>query len=242
MKFYMPVISIIIPLYNQHKKLLACLQSIKNQTFQNYEVIIVNDGSTDIDHNTLRTGAILRVTDVRCAYQPNQGAPIARNNGFAQSHGQYVIFCDADVIMQPTMLEKMNRVLDENPDISYVYSSFKFGWKKFRLWEFSAERLRQMPYIHTTSLMRREVFPGFDPSLKRFQDWDLWLAMLKKGYKGKWIDETLYQIKSGGKISNWMPSFFIKHDKGYMESAEIVKQKHKGDNPKHMDYLRKNHT
>ena len=84
-------------------------------------------------------------------------------------------------------------MLDENEDISYVYSSFKFRWKTFKLWEFNAEKLKEMPYIHTTSLIRREHFPGFDPKLKRMQDWDLWLTMQEKGYKGKWINEVLFK-------------------------------------------------
>ena len=156
---------------------------------------------------------------------------MARNNGFKQSTGKYIIFCDADIIMKPTMLEKMNKVLDENLDISYVYSSFKFGWKKFNLWEFDADKLRQMPYIHTTSLMRREHFAGFDPSLKRFQDWDLWLTMLEKGYIGKWLNEVLFKIKSGGTISSWLPSFFVKLGMGkkakqYNSSKQQILDKH----------------
>ncbi|MBU2575532.1 glycosyltransferase family 2 protein [Patescibacteria group bacterium] len=208
--------SIIIPVYNRAKELAECLESIKNQTFQNYEIIIVDDGSDE------------PVGDVgfRVIRQENKGAPAARNRGFAESRGRYVIFCDADVVMRPDMLEKMNNILDENPDVSYIYSSFKFGWKKFKLWEFDAEKLRDIPYIHTTSLMRREHFSGFDESLKRLQDWNLWLTMLEKGYRGKWIDEVLFIVKSGGTMSKWLPSFFSKFDAKYQDAVKIVKQKH----------------
>ncbi|PIQ79996.1 MAG: hypothetical protein COV79_02695 [Parcubacteria group bacterium CG11_big_fil_rev_8_21_14_0_20_41_14] len=257
----MPIkISIIIPLYNQHKKLLECLESIKNQNHPltpfprntrdrllvkegkecGVEVIVVNDGSTDITSSELDDellngprngrrpliGVADRLVRGRVIHQENQGAPSARNRGFKESTGEYVIFCDADVVMREDMLEKMNRVLDENPNASYAYSSFKFGWKKFKLWEFSANRLKQMPYIHTTSLIRREHFPGFDPSLKRLQDWDLWLTMLLNGYEGKWINEILFTVKSGGTISKWLPSFFSGFDAKYKDAVRIIKQKH----------------
>lgn len=221
-------ISIIIPLYNQHKKLLKCLRSIKNQTFQDFEIIIVNDGSTDITPQGLEE-LTLQFSDspiLHTIHQPNQGAPAARNRGFQESSGQYLLFCDADVIMKPDMLEKMSRVLDENPDISYVYSSFKFGWKKFKLWEFDPERLRQMPYIHTTSLIRQENFSGWDPNLKRLQDWDLWLTMLEQGHIGKWIPEVLFTVKTGGTMSKWIPSFFAKYSRSYSDAITKIKAKH----------------
>ncbi|MBI1961282.1 MAG: hypothetical protein HYS45_01105 [Parcubacteria group bacterium] len=120
----------------------------------------------------------------------------------------------------------MSKVLDENPGASYAYSSFKFGWKTFKLWEFDADRLRQMPFIHTTSLMRREHFPGFDESLKRLQDWDLWLTMLEKGYNGIWIQEVLFNVKTGGTMSSWLPSFLAKRNKEYQASVEVVRKKH----------------
>ena len=234
-----PKISIIIPLYNQYKKLLQCLESIKNQTIISpharggdkegvgVEIIIMNDGSTDISRQKIEsTIQLSNYSTIQLFNQPNQGAPVARNNGFAKSSGEYIIFCDADIVMQPDMLEKMNQVLDENPDISYAYSSFKFGWKKFKLWDFDADRLRKIPYIHTTSLMRREHFLGFDPNLKRFHDWDLFLTMLEKGYIGKWINIVLFKVKAGGSISKWLPKFLARRNPEYAKAMDIVKHKH----------------
>ena len=191
---------------------MECLESIKNQTFQGFEIIIVNDGSTDITSEELEklTLQFSNSPILHTIHQPNQGAPVARNRGFDESRGAYVLFCDADIIMKPDMLEKMAKALDENSEVSYVYSSFKFGWKKFQLWKFDAEKLKQMPYIHTTSLIRREHFPGWDPTLKRLQDWDLWLTMLEQGHTGKWIPEVLFTVKTGGTMSSWLPSFLTK--------------------------------
>ena len=222
----MPEISIIIPIYNAQKTLEKCLESIFNQTFKNYEIIAVDDGSTDNSLKILKNYQ-RQLTIVR---QKNQGAAGARNTGAKLARGKFIIFCDADIIMKPEMLGIMFQTLKKNPKISYVYSSFKFGLKTFRLWPFNAKKLKDMPYIHTTSLTRKEHFPGFDKKLKRLQDWDLWLTMLDRGYKGKWINKILFEVKGGGTMSSWLPSFaykipWLKQVKRY-KAAEAVSYTH----------------
>ncbi|MDD5043301.1 MAG: glycosyltransferase family A protein [Patescibacteria group bacterium] len=228
-----PKISILIPAYQAGKTISRCLESIFSQTFQDFEVIVVNDGSID---DTLQKLEKYQ-TRIKIINQQNGGAPKARNRGFQESRGRYILFCDADIILKPDALQKMIGVLEANPEISYVYSSFYFGWKKFKLHEFDGEKLKQYPYIHTTALIRREHFPEFDESLKKFQDWDLWLTMLERGYVGKWIPEFLFRAQAGGTMSNWLPSFIYKIPwnkigwkpkvvKKYEAAREIIKKKH----------------
>ncbi len=200
-----PVISIIIPSYQHAKELPLCLESIFAQTFADFEVIVVNDGSTD------GTEEALRPFMSRIAYvvQENRGGNAARNRGAAEARGEFLLFCDADVIMRADMLAKMVETLRQHHEASYAYSSFKFGWKKFRLWPFDAARLRKMNYVHTTSLIRREHFPGFDEKIRRLQDWDLWLTMLEQGHVGVWIPEYLFKcLPHAGGISLWVPKAF----------------------------------
>lgn len=225
----MAKISIIIPIYNGEKTLEQCLNSIFRQTLDQtkIEIITVNDGSTDGTKNILEKYQ-RKVTVVN---QPNKGANQARNTGEKLATSPFIIFCDADIIMKETMLQKMYEALENNPDVSYVYSSFIFGKKLFKLWEFDTAKLKKMPYIHTTSLIRKEHFPGFDKNLKKFQDWDLWLTMLERGYVGKFIPETLFIIKSGGTMSNWLPKFMYKFSflptvKKYQQAEKIIKEKH----------------
>ncbi len=227
-----PTISIIIPLYNRLKAFEKCLASIQNQTYKNFEVIVINDGSTECSEEEVeKTIQQFNNVTISIYHQQNQGAPVARNNGFAQSSGKYILFCDADIVMQPSMLANMHTTLEQHPEVSYVYSSFKFGWKTFRLWEFDPEKLKKMPYIHTTSLIRREHVVPFDPALKKFQDWDLWLTMLEQGHVGLWIPEILFTIQSGGVMSSWMPSFLTKiswfgRNKRYQKAEQIIRKKH----------------
>lgn len=226
------MISIIIPVYNQAKKLAKCLDSIVEQTYKDYEVIVVNDGSQEnigliIDKFTPVWGDKLKYLR-----QNNQGAPVARNNGAKEAKGNFLLFCDADVVMQPNMLKTMLKTLKNNEGASYAYSSFKFGPKIFKLWPFDGAKLKQMPYITTTSLIKTKDFPGFDENLKKFQDWDLWLTMLEQGKVGTWIDEVLFSVASGGTMSSWLPSPaykllpWLSQVKKYKKAGEIIKQKH----------------
>ncbi len=224
----MPEISIVVPIYNAQKTLEKCLSSIFDQTFKKFEVIAVNDGSTDRSLKILKN-YLQKVTIIN---QKNKGAAIARNEGAKIARSPFIIFCDADITMKPEMLATMINVLNKKPKASYAYSSFKFGSKTFKLWPFSAQKLRQMPYIHTASLIRRKHFPGFDKKLTRFQDWDLYLTMLDRGYQGAYINKILFTIKPGGTMSSWLPKSFyhlpwLKTVKKYKQAEQIIKQKHK---------------
>jgi len=237
----MPKISIIIPTYNSAKTIAKTLKSIFNQTYRDFELIIVNDGSTDNTAEILKKfQQKFQISNFKFQIidQNNQGSNQARNRGAREAGGEYLLFCDSDIIMEPEMLEKMIRLLEVDQDKSYVYSSFKFGWKKFKLWPFNPERLRQMPFIHTTSLIRRKHFPGFDPKIKRFQDWDLWLTMLEQGHEGIYLPEFLFKVKPRKKgISFWLPKIFykipweklgikIKAVEKYKEAMKVIKEKH----------------
>ena len=229
------MISIIIPIYNQSKQLARCLASIERQTYDNYEVIIVNDRSTRrLSSIVNKYAKIFGIKLELINNQSNHGAPYSRNKGFKKSKGEFVIFCDADVTMRDDMLEKLHTKIRASQEIAYVYSSHKFGSKKFKKLEFSEERLRQMPFIHTTAIIRRKCFPegGFDESLKRLQDWDLWLTMLEQGHKGLWLNELLFKVEAGGTMSTWIPSFFYKVFPflpkviKYKKAVKIIKNKH----------------
>jgi len=223
----MPEISIIIPVYNAQRTLEKCLASIFAQTFSDYEIIAVNDGSIDGSRKILDSYK----DRIKIIDQTNQGAAVARNVGAKIATAPFIIFCDADIVMWPAMLQIMYDVLQKNLDVSYVYSSFIFGQKTFNLWPFDRAKLKQMPFIHTTSLMRREHFPGFDESLKRFQDWDLWLTMLARGFTGYFIPQVLFQVASGGTMSSWLPKFmynfsFLPSVKRYQAAEKIIRKKH----------------
>ncbi len=222
------MINIIIPVYNQNKKLEQCLSSLDKQTYKNLEIIIVDDGSKD--------DVKIQVKNIECKiiHQENKGAPAARNRGFEKSKGDYILFCDADSILEPMALEIMLNTLTNHKEASYAYSNFFWGKKLFPLKQFSKKDLEAGPCIHTMSLIRREHFPkqGWDESIKKLQDWDLWLTMLREGHTGIWINKILFKIQPGGTMSSWLPSFaynffpFLPQVKKYKKAVAIIKQKH----------------
>ncbi len=139
-----PKISIIIPTYNHGQELCKCLDSVFAQTFRDFEIIIINDGSTDgtekILDDYLKTpplppsrgelgatpplrqaqGRLLPPSsvEIKIINQKNQGAPVARNNGFKESKGEYVIFLDADIVLRKDALEKMLGALGKNTPLT----------------------------------------------------------------------------------------------------------------------------
>lgn len=230
------MISILIPIYNQAKKLTTTLNSIKQQTYTDWEIIVVNDGSTDnpeIFFNDFKSSftGLQRLVFIN---QQNQGAPAARNRGYRHSTGDFLYFCDADADLKPSALATLLEALTANPSVSYAYSSFYWGKKLFKVGAFDGDKLRQAPYIHTMSLIRRSDFPqtGWDESIKKFQDWDLWLTMHQAGKTGIFVNQILFTISPGGTISSWLPAFayrffpFLKAVKKYKNAMKIIKEKH----------------
>ena len=225
------MISVIIPVYNNHKQLEKCLASLERQNFKDFEVIVVDDGSIR------PRGFEFLVPNFQ--FSPiffyrikHGGAPKARNFGFEKSRGEFVLFCDADMELREDCLEKMIKILKNNPDKAYAYSDFKYGFKKFKFWQFDAVKLKKNNYINTCSLLRRKDFINWDEKLNRFQDWDLWLSLLEKGKIGVYIPEVLLKADAkSGKISQWLPRFlykfpWLKKVKEYNRAKKVIVQKH----------------
>ncbi len=237
----MELISVVIPVYNRIEIFFKSLESLVSQTYPQLQIIIVDDGSVE---DVCSAFERVRATYERegrsfvCIRQEkNNGAPAARNRGFREVEGEYVIFWDADVIARPTMLNTMYSVLHTQKDISFVYSNFLFGKKLFRGRAFSVSELYKKNFITTTSLMRVGDVVSWDESLKRFQDWDMWLTVVESGNRGEWIDQVLFQVSTGGTMSSWLPSFAYRipfrwipglrtRVKKYEAAREIVLRKH----------------
>ncbi len=232
-------ISVIIPVYNHAHTLEQSLRTLEKQTIQVKEVIIVNDGSKDNFNEVIEN--IKTTLPLKILEQDNKGANSARNFGLQSATGEYIIFWDADTVARPDMLEKMLKTLHDNPKVSYTYSQYKFGWKKMKGRIFDPELLKKFNYIDQTSLIRRTDLPasGCDASVKRFQDWDLWLSMLENNKTGIFIPEILYKNITRGRkgISSWLPSFVFKLPwkmkavRDYESAKQIILQKHKLKNP-----------
>lgn len=118
----MAKVSVIMPTYNRAKYLSDAISSVLNQTYQDFEIIVVDDGSTD---NTRLLVENYQKMDnrIRYFYEQNRGVASARNLGIEKAQGDYMVFFDSDDVSMPDRLEKQVMVLDSKPEISLVYSS-----------------------------------------------------------------------------------------------------------------------
>jgi glycosyltransferase involved in cell wall biosynthesis len=111
----MPIVSVIIPSYNRDHLLPETLNSALNQSFRDYEVIVIDDGSTD------NTREVVSNFPVKYIRQENQGLPNARNTGIKAAQGQYIAILDSDDCLLSNSLEKRVKVLESHPEVAFVY-------------------------------------------------------------------------------------------------------------------------
>lgn len=131
-------------------------------------------------------------------------ACVKRNAGAKRATQPYLMFVDDDSILGNEALSSMLEALIKNPGASFAYSDTEMvlypnipyphpaGIRHAMPWSFS--ELKQGNYVETMSLMRREVFPGFDPEIRRFQDWDVWLTLAERGHQGVYVPKVLFQL------------------------------------------------
>lgn len=230
-------ISVVIPCFNHANVLRRTLECLVHQTLQPREVVVIDDGSTDNPEPIVREFKD-RLPLAFTRLRHNHGAPFARNEGAKLTSSPYLLFLDADAELVSSALQVFAETLHDHPESAFAYSNFLWGAKRFRGQVFNVEELKKRNYIHTSSLIRREAFTGFDETLKKFQDWDLWLTMAKHGATGVWIDRDLYRIQPRRQgMSRWLPriAYWIPWQKlgyepkeitYYRDAEAIVKKKH----------------
>ena len=159
----MLLVSIIVPVFNSEKYLPECIQSILNQTYKYFELILVDDGSTD---NSLSICSYFSNIDkrVKVISQENSGAPIARNKGLFSSNGSYVMFFDSDDIMVQNCLETMISAISKNNiDLCIAnYETFSNSTKKIRYKNFNKRFNSKSSYCYIdpfpgTKLIKKQV-------------------------------------------------------------------------------------
>lgn len=191
-----PLVSVVVPCFDQGKFLPEALQSILDQTYSNWECIIVNDGSPD---DTEKVAAAWLKNDERFKYlyQNNAGVSSARNTGIYHSKGEFILPLDADDKISSKYIAKAVEAFNQSPDLTLVYcKAEKFG-KESGIWDlapFSLRTLSRKNVIFCSALYKKEDWAkigGYDPNMsKGIEDWEFWIALLKNGGKTKQLDLT----------------------------------------------------
>lgn len=203
-----PLVSVVIPCYNDKNYIQETIQSIERQTFQNFEVIIIDDGSDDATKQVLQ-GLINDRTKV--ISQKNSGPSSARNRGFNVADGNYILTIDADDIVEEIFLEKAVAILNENAGVGAVSSHCRVFIKNHEIISEHKPRggiLKDFLFDNNSvsfALIRKEAWRdvgGYDEAmLTGFEDWDFWISTTKKGWEVYMIPELLFNYRIKDKNS-----------------------------------------
>lgn len=188
----MKKLTVIIP-NRQGETPVLTVKSLYKQTFTDFDIIIIND--TDGNAN------------------------IARNAGFGMVNTPYVLFSDNDINWCPAALSQMYNLLQRRTDISFAWGSYELSGNIWCNRNWDEKELLRRNYISTMTMVRTADHPGFDPKLRRLQDWDVWLTMLSQGKKGEWTGELAFSTPVRDGITRSSIS--------WEEAMAAIKAKHK---------------
>lgn len=218
---YFPgLISVIIPHYNSSEYLSLCLASLTKQTYQCFEVYVIDDNSDEANEANRIVElykSLIPVKFLKTEY--NKGASGARNYGSRFAQGEYLFFCDADVELYSQAFELLIKCLIEIPNANFAYGGFFWGNNKIPPVKFDKQELFRQNYISTMSLIRHVYFPQWDESLKRFQDWDLWLKMIHDGSDGVCCNEYLFETPEENSVISTEKNI------SFQEAMQTIKNK-----------------
>lgn len=205
-----PLISVIVPFYNSEKFIEQTIKSILNQTFPSYEILIIDDGST----NKMALEKLEQIKEldkrIKVFHKQNEGLATTRDYGASKSdeHAKYLMFIDDDDLIEPTFLECGFWTLETNKDAAWAYSdsvgfsSLEYTWNKY----FSSEKMKKENDLVSAALVRKTDFflvNGYNLKEKAVnEDWNFWLKLLSKekfpvhmSFYGEW-----YRRKENGEL------------------------------------------
>ncbi|BAY74928.1 glycosyl transferase family protein [Nostoc linckia NIES-25] len=227
----LPKVSVVIPAYNSEKTIIHTINSVLNQTFADFELIVINDGSQD---STLDIVTEIQDPRIKVFSYANAGGNVSRNRGLNLAGGKFVSFLDADDLWTPNKLEFQLKALEENLTAKVAYSwtdyidangEFVLSGKRINLNGDVYESLLvsnflengSNPLICRTALM---TLGGFDESLAAAQDWDMWLRLASK-FEFVCVPsvQILYRISANSVSSN-----LVRQEKACLQLLERAYQ------------------
>jgi len=198
-------VSVIIPAYNAEKYIGEAINSVLSQMYTDFEVIVIDDGSTDETQARVKEFGEL----VSYYYKQNNGPASARNFGVKKAKGEFIAFLDADDLWEPEKLEKQLNFLNRHPEIVLVCSAiYSFGTRSKTYYLLSTKThqgnlfrsLFLKSFIHTSSVIIKkkaiiEDVGGFKEEYRWGEDYDLWLRIAKR-FPIAYLGEPLVRIRS----------------------------------------------
>ena len=206
--------SVIIPAYNSDSCIGVAIESVLDQTYKKYEIIVVDDGSTDSTRATLDPW--IKDGTIRYYYQNNKGAAAARNYGISLARGEFLKFLDADDVLYPKQLELQVQQLEDRDESVISVTDYEFEFeskarKQFKTWIGEGSQLARLIQGNIAPphcvLVRRalvEKVEGYDEGLSSCQDTDLWLRIVAQGgvFERMEYIGARYRVMAGSVSSN----------------------------------------
>lgn len=221
--------SVIVPCYNQEKYLHETLSSVLQQTYENWECIIINDGSTDdsekiIDEFCKKDSRFVKIN------QKNQGLAKSRNNGINLANGEFILPLDGDDKIGHQYMEFAKKAFDRDSSLKLVYAKANYFGAKNEYWDlplYNYETLIFVNCIYCSAFYKKSDFlktEGYDSNMKYgYEDWEFWLQLLKKEDKVYRINsiQFYYRQREESMIS------FLMDDEKRNEMEKYIFEKHR---------------
>ena len=185
-----PLISIIMPFYNDKEHIEQTINSLLNQTFPAFEILIIDDGSNDKE-SVEKLKEIQKLDSrIKVHHKENGGAAVARDYGVSKTakNSKYIVFCDSDDLLNKTYLETAFWTLETNQTASWAYTDSigfegtEYTWNKW----FDSNKMKKENDLVITSMIKKDDFnevEGFNINEKNvYEDWNLWLKLIAKGH------------------------------------------------------------
>lgn len=231
-----PKLSIVMPAKNTEKFLSKTIDSVLKQSFQNWELVFIDDHSTDSTRELVN-----QFKDDRIKYyflEEGTGVAAGRNYGCHKAQSDIIVTADSDDINYPERLQEISNFFDNNPNTNVFYSNVDFyyvesGQKITRPFQpFNVEVLKNVNFIaNPSTAFTKESFSkvgGYDIKLKMCEDYDLWLSFMQKGCSFGYIDKPLVQINrysdsTTGTRKDLLKEYIhqVKRNNGLAEIADI---------------------
>lgn len=200
-----PLVSVIIPYYNLPEYIDEAVASVTSQTYQNLEIIIIDDGSTQPEAKA-KISQYNMPADKRIILhqKSNSGLAATRNYGIAKAKGQFICCLDADDVYAQDYIEKaVAHFKDENTGaVTSHIQTFGEISEQWEMEEYDVAKLMLYNCLHVASVFRKEVWEknqGYDENMRiGYQDWEFWINMIDNGYKWEIIPEYLFHYRKRG--------------------------------------------
>lgn len=224
-----PLVSVVIPYYNRAETIDDTLTSLTNQTFTDFEVIIVDDGSTDKEsiQKLKEVNRDFNTLSIQVVHQANGGVSKARNKGISISKGKYIICLDSDDCLVEVYLEECLLALESDPNASIVTTYRQdFGVRNgvYIAPDYDATRLLNDNMVTTAAMYRKSAWlktEGYKSNIG-YEDWEYWITLAENGDWGRTIREPLFKYRVA------MQSRFMDDKSVHWNNLKAIKKLHTG--------------